>query len=80
MDLLISLAFSIVLLLMTFSLATKYLAGPLMVLRKLGVLKVGRWLVVKLWRGIVAIYRALMGVRRRRIRLPRARAFIRLFK
>ena len=64
------LGFGLVLLFVTLSLAFSYLAGPMAIVRKTGVLKVGRWLAKAVWRGFVGLARVATKTRRPRIRRP----------
>ena len=80
MDDVIRLGFAVALLLVTLYVAIGFLALPMTILRKTGVLRVVRWGIRKSWRGLVGLIRLLKPRRRRRIPRALAGAFIRLFK
>ena len=79
MELLIQLFFALVLLSIAWSLALSYLAGPMGMLKKTGVLRAGRGASRLIWRGFVGIVRLLFGRRRLGIRRTRLRAPTRRF-
>ncbi|HEY5626024.1 MAG TPA: hypothetical protein VIT93_06010, partial [Dehalococcoidia bacterium] len=66
--------------------ALGFLAVPLMILRKAGVLRVVRWTIRKSWRafvGLLQFAKRIFNARRRgwpRRALPLGRAIVRLFK
>ena len=73
MEDLVRLGVGLVLLLVTLSVALSFLAVPMAILRKSGVLRGVRRLVGLAWRGVAGLFRLLTGFRRRRIRrLPRS--------
>jgi hypothetical protein len=79
MELLIHFLFALVLLSIAWSLALSYLAGPMAMFKKTGVLRAGRGASRLLWRGFVGIVRLLFGRRRFGIRQTRLRAPTRRF-
>ena len=80
MEHLVRLGFATLLLVLTLSLAFRFLAVPMALLRKAGALRAVRWSCRKLWGGVVGLHRLLTARRRRKIRRPLGGAFIRLFK
>jgi hypothetical protein len=85
-DTLVRLGFAIVLLIVTLYIALGFLAVPLMILRKAGVLRVVRWIIRKSWRALVGLIRIAKRIfnsrrwGRPRRALPLGRAIVRLFK
>jgi hypothetical protein len=79
-DVVLRLAFAVVLMILTLYVAFSFLAVPMALLRKAGVLRAVRWCVRASWRGLVWLFRLLKSRGRRRIRRFPARAFIRLFR
>ena len=85
-DTLVRLGFAVVLLLVTLYVAAGFMAVPLMILRKTGVLRVVRRIIRKSWRALVSLFRIpvrILNSRRRgrpRRALPLGRAIVRLFK
>ena len=86
MEDIVRLGFAAVLLIVTLYVALGFMAVPLMILRKAGVLRVVRWITRKFWRGLVGLIRIpirIFNSRRRgrpRRALPLGRAIVRLFK
>ena len=80
MEALIPLLFGLVLLLITLGMALSYLAGPMSLLRKTGVLQGVRWIVRSLARGVAAGVRLLVRGRRARVRRPPSRPAFRDFR
>ena len=80
MDDLLRLGFVTVLLVLMLGLLAGFLAVPMMILRKTGVLRIARRTIRGIWRGLVALFRLLRNRKRRKVRRPLAGAFIRLFK
>ena len=87
MDDLVRLGFAVVLLLVALYVAIGFLAVPMAILRRTGVLRLARvakralrWLLRRCWRGLIWLVRCLTSRRRPRIRRPLAGAFTRLFK
>ena len=64
------LGFGVLLLFVTLSLAFSYLARPMAIARKSGVLKAAKGLAKAGWRGLVGLVRAVTKTRRPRIRRP----------
>ncbi|MBI4032571.1 hypothetical protein HY374_02600 [Candidatus Berkelbacteria bacterium] len=64
------LGFALLLLFLTLSVAMTYLAGPMALARKTGVLRAGRWFFRATSRGLVGTLRVLTKTRRPRIRRP----------
>ncbi|NNK49851.1 MAG: hypothetical protein HKP01_13335 [Gemmatimonadetes bacterium] len=86
MEIIVRLGFAVVLLIVTLYVALGFMAVPLMILRKTGVMRVVRWLVRKFWQALVGLLRLPIRIfnSRRRARprraLPLGRAIVRLFK
>ena len=80
MELLISLLIGLVLLLITLGMALSYLAGPMSLLRKTGVLQGVRWALRSVARGVAASIRLLVRGRRARVRRPPSRPAFRHFR
>ena len=70
MEVLIRLAFAVVLLWVTLAVALSYLAGPTGFLKKAGAWKIGSWTIRSLWRGLAGLVR--LAIRGRRPRFRRA--------
>jgi hypothetical protein len=85
-DTIVRLGFAVALLIVTLYVALGFIAVPLMILRKAGVLRVVRWIIRRSWRalvGLTRIARQIVNSRRRgrpRRGLPLGRAIVRLFK
>ena len=67
---LVRLGFGVALLVLTLGLAMSYLSEPMAIARKMGVFRVGRWMVKAGWQGGVGLVRVLTKTRRPRIRRP----------
>ena len=74
MEQLIRIGFALVLLAIALSIASSFLAGPLAVLKRFGVVALARWAVRSLWRAIKGLTRLLIRGQRRRIRRSPSRA------
>jgi len=86
MEDIVRLGFAVVLLIVTLAMTLGFMAVPLMILRKAGVMRVARWLIRKFWQALVGLLRIpirIFNSRRRgrpRRALPLGRAIVRLFK
>ena len=86
MEDIVRLGFAVVLLIVTLYVAFGFMAVPLMILRKAGVMRVVRWIIRKCWWVLVGLLRIPVRIlnshRRARPRraLPLGRAIVRLFK
>ena len=81
MDALMGLTVGIALLLVTLSIAMKFLSTPISIARRTGVLRAARHLLVSVARGLRGILAFLLGVRRRRrIRTPLRRTAMKTFR
>ena len=80
MDDVIRLGFAVVLMLLALSVAIRFMAVPMMILRKAGAVRVVRWFIRTSWRGVLGLLRFLTSRRRRRVRRLPAGASMRLFK
>lgn len=85
-DIIVRLGFAVALLIVTLYVAFGFLAVPLTILGKAGVLRVVRWITRRSWRALVGVIRVIkqtVNSRRRgrpRRALPLGRAIVRLFK
>ena len=80
MEALIPLLVGLVLLLITLGMALSFLAGPMSLLRKTGVLQGIRWIVRSLARAVAAGVRLLVRGRRARVRRQPSRPAFRDFR
>ena len=84
MDDVVRLGFAVVLLLVTLNVAMGFMAQPMAILRRAGVLRLVsravRWFLRNFQRGVVGLFRLVTSRRRRRVRRPLLGAFMRLFK
>ena len=74
---LVRIGFALLLLLMTLSFAMSFLAGPLSLLKRAGVVKALRWFTRAAWRALVLVFQLIARTRRLHIRRPGARHAIR---
>ena len=79
-ELLLRMALAVVLMILVLYLAVGFLAVPMGILRRSGVLRAVRWVLRTSRRGIRGVWQLLRSRRRRRIRRPLGGAFIRLFR
>jgi hypothetical protein len=77
MEQLTPLLFGLVLLVVTLGMALSFLAGPMSLLRKTGVLRGIRWTLRSLGRAVAGGVRLLVRGRRARVRRPPSRAAFR---
>jgi len=80
MEQLIALLFGLLLLLITLGLALSFLAGPMSLLRKTGVVRGVGWTLRSLGRGVTSGVRLLVRGRRAQVRRPPSRPAFRQFR